>query len=359
NAFRVQTPLAVAASTIAGCGLIWAVMMVSQDRLTIGDLSVFVASISGLQSAVGTLVGGISDIVQSSLSFRYYLAVVGAPADLPRAAHPEDVGPLRHHIKFHDVWFRYHENTPWVLQGVNLTVEVGKTLALVGLNGSGKSTLVKLLCRLYDPTKGSITWDGRDLRDFDPDELRSQLGAVFQDYMAYDLTAAENIGIGAVGDIQDQSAVTRAADAAGVHEAVSELPHGYDTLLSRIFFAGDGDNPELGVHLSGGQWQRLAFARGLMRARADLMILDEPNAGLDAEAEADVHARLHAHRQGRTSLLISHRMSAIRSADSIAVLRNGIISELGTHDQLIEQRGEYARLFELQAAGYQEMVEPA
>jgi ATP-binding cassette subfamily B protein len=265
---------------------------------------------------------------------------------------------LRAGIELRDVWFRYGDGQPWVLRGLNLTIPHGGSLALVGLNGAGKSTVVKLLCRFYDPSRGAILWDGVDLRDVPVEELRSRIGAVFQDYMCYDLSAAENVGLGDVSYLDDRERVVEAARRAGAHTIVTALPKGYDTLLSRMFFdEADKDDPETGVLLSGGQWQRIALARAFLRDRRDLMILDEPSAGLDAEAEHEVHTSLRRHRDGATSVLISHRLGAVRDANLIAVLSGGRLAELGTHEELIAAAGEYARLFRLQASGYDEVVQ--
>ena len=254
-----------------------------------------------------------------------------------------------------DVWFRYDSAHSWVLQGVSLFIPAGQSVALIGLNGAGKSTLVKLICRFYDPARGAIFWDGTDIRDMNPEDLRARIGTVFQDYMAYDLTATENIGMGDLDRLGDTTRVRGAAVQAGADEQLTSLPRGYDTLLSRIFFDNkDKGNPETGVFLSGGQWQRIAVARGLMRADRDLLILDEPSSGMDAEAEHALHRRLYQIRQGRTSLLISHRLGSVRDADMICVLAVGRVAEQGTHATLMKAGGEYFRLFTLQSSGYQE-----
>jgi ATP-binding cassette subfamily B protein len=192
-----------------------------------------------------------------------------------------------------------------------------------------------------------------DIRDLSPDDLRARIGTAFQDYMTYDLTAAENIGMGDLGRLDDLPAIRHAAAQAGIDGSLSGLPRGYDTMLSRAFFGlKDKEDPETGVVLSGGQWQRVAVARGLMRADRDLLILDEPSSGLDAEAEHAIHRQLTAIREGRTSLLISHRLGSVRDADIILVLAGGQIAERGSHQELMAARGEYCRLFRLQASGY-------
>ncbi len=323
--------------------------------LSIGDVAMFVAAVAGVQGATQGLVHNLASAHRSVLLFHHYQEIESQPPDLPMSADP--VPPLRQGIELRDVWFRYADDQPWVLCGVNLTIPHGSSLALVGLNGAGKSTIVKLLCRFYDPCRGAILWDGVDIRSLAVDELRARIGAVFQDYMRYDLTAVENIGLGDVSAMDDRDRVVAASRRAGAHDVVTALPRGYDTLLSRMFFdEADREDPETGVLLSGGQWQRLALARAFLRDRRDLMILDEPSSGLDAQAEHEVHSSLRRHREGATSVLISHRLGTVRDASVIAVLTGGQVSELGTHDELMFLDGDYARLFRLQASGYDEVV---
>jgi ATP-binding cassette subfamily B protein len=214
--------------------------------------------------------------------------------------------------------------------------------------------LVKLLCRFYDPTRGAILWDGVDLRDIPVADLRRRMATVFQDFMAYDLTAAENIAVGDLTALDDPARVADAARRAGCDATLTALPAGYATMLSRTFDPMYGEDPTSGVLLSGGQWQRVAIARALLRDDADLLVLDEPSSGLDAEAEHEIHQRLGEHRRGRTSLLISHRLSTVRDAGTIAVLDGGTIVERGSHAALMAEGGLYARLFSLQASGYRE-----
>ena len=353
----VQGLLAVLSAGIAGYGLVWVVRAAVEGAVSIGDVAVFVAAVAGVQMALGIGVDQAARIHQALLLFDHYLAVTTEPEDLPVPSSPVPVPVLKGGIELRDVWFRYSEDHPWVLRGVTLTIPAGTALALVGHNGTGKSTLVKLLCRLYDPDRGSIRWDGVDLRDVDPDELRQRIGVVFQDYMDYDLTAAENIALGDLSAVDDRARLRDAAVRAGAHSTLAALPHGYDTMLSRIFTdSADRDDPGTGVVLSGGQWQRLALARAFLRDQRDLLILDEPSSGLDAEAEHDVHERLRTHRAGRTSVLISHRLGAVRDADVIAVLVDGRITESGSHASLISLGGTYARLYGFQSRGYVEVT---
>jgi len=292
------------------------------------------------------------------LTFHHHVTIVTAGPDLPAPPHPASLAPLRRGIELCDVWFRYSEDHPWVLRGVNLFIPHGRTVALVGRNGGGKSTLVKLLCRFYDPTRGAILWDGVDIRDVTPETLRARIGAVFQDFVTYELTAADNIALGDQAATQDQGRLERAAQDAGVHDTVAALPYGYRTLLSRGFTLEEEGEEAEGVLLSGGQWQRVALARAFLRRDRDLMILDEPSAGLDPEAEYEVHSRLARLRSGRTSVVISHRLGAVRAADRIVVLADGAVTEEGTHAELLADGGTYARLFTRQATGYRDEVHP-
>ncbi len=347
----VQGLHALVATVVAGAGLIWAVQAARAGRLTIGDVSIFVVALAGVQDGLSILISSAGRLHEALLMFGHYQHVVTAGPDLEVRAETE-VRPLTRGVELRDVWFRYGDDLPWVLQGVSLTIPAGRSIALVGENGCGKSTIVKLLCRFYDPDRGAVLWDGVDLRDLPPDQLRRRIGTVFQDYMCYELSAADNIALGDATERHDRDRVQAAARRAGIDPALTALPRGYDTMLSRAFDNPLHDDPGTGVMLSGGQWQRLALARALLRDRADLLILDEPNAGLDAEAEHEVHQQLDHHRAGRTSLLISHRLSTVRDADTIIVLAAGRVTEQGPHDTLLAADGRYAHLFHLQAEGY-------
>jgi ATP-binding cassette, subfamily B, bacterial len=355
----VQAALLTLAATVSGAGLVWSVQAAAGGRISLGDVTVFIAAMAGVQTGLQTVVERIGTAHRAALLFHQFRQVEVAGPDLVTRPDPVPVPTLREGIQLRDVWFRYRPDKPWVLRGVDLFIPYGQAVALVGLNGAGKSTLIKLLCRFYDPSRGEICWDGTDLRDFAVDELRQRIGAVFQDYMHYELSAAENIGVGDLAVLDDRPRIVAAARRATVHDTLAGLPRGYDTLLSNTFLdEADRENPETGVLLSGGQFQRVALARAFLRDRRDLIILDEPSAGLDAEAEHEVHTRLRRHRQGATSVLISHRLGAVRDADRIVVLAEGQIAEQGTHDELLAADRGYARLFRLQARGYQAGPDP-
>jgi len=228
---------------------------------------------------------------------------------------------------------------------VNLTIAPGEVIAFVGENGAGKSTLIHLLMRMYEPTEGEILYGGRPLREIPLDELHRRIGAVFQDFVRYQFSVAENIGLGWVPALQDRPRIQRAASAGGADAVVERLPAGYETMLGGYF--------EAGHELSVGQWQKIATARAFMRD-AEVLILDEPTASLDAEAEHELWRRFRTLARGKTAILISHRMSTVRLAERIVVLRGGRIEELGSHADLLARDGRYAHLCRLQAAGYLE-----
>jgi ATP-binding cassette subfamily B protein len=216
-------------------------------------------------------------------------------------------------------------------------------LALVGENGAGKTTLVKLLARLYDPDEGRILLDGRDLRDYDLQALRSNIGVIFQDFVRYHLSAADNIAVGRIDARNDRTRIVDAAQRSLADGVIARLPEGYDQVIGKLFRGG--------IDLSGGEWQKIAIARAYMRD-AQVLILDEPTAALDARAEFEVFQRFKELSRDRMAVLISHRFSSVRMADRIVVLADGMIEAIGTHDELLRQNGRYAELFELQAAGY-------
>jgi ATP-binding cassette subfamily B protein len=251
--------------------------------------------------------------------------------------------PIRAGFEFRNVAFAYPGSSTMVVENINFRLEAEEKIALIGENGAGKTTLVKLLARLYDPTAGQILLDGVDLREYDVEDVRKEIGVIFQDYMRYELLAKENIGFGKIEDLADQARIELAAQKSMAFQVIGKLPNGYDQMIGRRF---DG-----GVDLSGGEWQKFALARAYMRD-AQLLILDEPTATLDARAEYEVFRRFAELTKGRMAVLISHRFSTVRMADRILVLQDGRIREQGTHKHLVALGGQYAELFELQAAGY-------
>jgi ATP-binding cassette, subfamily B, bacterial len=351
--FAVSAALAGLSALVTAGGLLWAGLAAAGGRLTVGDVTLFVVALGSVTASLAMIVNGGALIYQALLVFGSYRDVIAIRPDLPMPAKPVPVRTLREGIELEDVWFRYGPDKPWILRGVSCFIPHGQSVALVGRNGAGKSTIVKLLCRFYDPDHGRILWDGADLRDMDPAELRERVSAVFQDYMAYELSAAQNIAVGDLIRARQAGAVQAAAEAADIHRMLAGLPKGYETLLTLTYFdMADKANPETGVLLSGGQWQRVALARAFLRGSRDLMILDEPSSGLDAEAEYQIHTHLKRSSQGQATVLISHRLNAIRDADHIIVLADGVITEQGSHDSLMARSGAYARLFSLQARGY-------
>jgi ATP-binding cassette subfamily B protein len=260
------------------------------------------------------------------------------PKALPAAADDEKG------IRFENVGFRYPGQDRWALRNLSLFIPQGQSLALVGHNGAGKTTFIKLLTRLYEPTEGRILLDGRELRDWDEEALRRRIGVVFQDFNQYQLKLRENVGFGSVEHLEDEPRMERAIDRGGAAEVATSLKEGLDTQLGRWF--------KDGVELSGGQWQKVALARAFMREDADILVLDEPTAALDAEAEHAVFERFRTLAKGRTAILISHRFPTVRMADRILVLEGGEVVEEGSHAELIARGERYAHLFALQAQGY-------
>jgi ATP-binding cassette subfamily B protein len=244
---------------------------------------------------------------------------------------------------FDRVSFQYEQETRPALDNVNLTIRPGEHIALVGENGSGKTTIAKLLCRLYDPTGGTITVGGVDLREFSIPEMRRQMSVIFQDHFRYHLTARENIAFGRSELDIDEALIIAAARKSGAAEVVARLPRGYDTILGNWF--------ENGEELSVGEWQKVALARAFLR-EARILVLDEPTSALDPQSEAEIFGRFRQLAAGRTAILISHRFSTVRDADCIHVLGQGRIIESGDHEALMRRGGRYAEMFELQARNY-------
>jgi ATP-binding cassette subfamily B protein len=313
-------------------------------QLSLGDLTFLAGSFAKSRGLVEGLLGGLANTADQALylsdlfeffDMRPRLAVAETAIPAPR--------PIASGFEFRNVGFRYPGSNRVALNGVSFRIEAGERVAVIGENGAGKTTLVKLLARLYDPDEGAILLDGIDLREYDPASLRSEIGVIFQDYMRYDMAVRDNIGFGRVEALGDQARIEDAARKSLAEAVVAGLQGGYDQMLGRRF--------ESGADLSAGQWQKIALARAYMRD-AQILILDEPTASIDARAEYEVFLRFADLTKGRMAVLISHRFSTVRMADRILVLEGGRLIESGTHRQLVALGGRYAELFELQAAGY-------
>src|SRR5688500_14167539 len=351
-----------------------------QGDITIGSLTFLAGSFSRSLDLIQRPLGAATNIHEQALYLRdLFIFFEMKPTIASRPGAPAVPRPLRTGFVFEDVGFQYPGSERWAVRHVNFSLRPGERLALVGENGAGKTTLTKLLARLYDPTEGRITLDGVDLRDYDLASLRQTIGVIFQDFVRFDMRFDENIGVGEISTAQEyldaSMAVQEAAAGSGANGARSEgrggdvpptppevpgalrtaaeqslatsllprLPGGYRQMLGRRF--------DEGVDLSGGEWQKIALARAYMRD-AQVLILDEPTAALDARAEYDVFLRFSELMRGRTAILISHRFSTVRMADRIIVLKGGAVIEEGTHAELVQRGGLYGELFEMQAAGY-------
>ncbi len=323
---------------------IWIIFRTVAGAITLGDMTMYLSVFRQSQQTFRGLFDGLSGLYENALFISNLFSFLALQ---PRMPAPEDARPVPQHmtggIEFRDVSFRYTGRDDWALRHVNLHIRPGEKLALVGANGAGKTTLIKLLTRLYDPTEGAILLDGVDLREYNIDELRQKIGVIFQDFVRYQATARDNVAYGQIEAMDDTGRILDAAQRSGAAPVLEGLPEGYDTMLGRWFQGGH--------ELSGGEWQKVALSRAFMRD-SEVLVLDEPTAALDAENEALVFARFRELTLGRTAVLISHRFSTVRIADRIAVIEDGRIAELGSHEQLIALGGTYARLFNLQAEGY-------
>jgi ATP-binding cassette subfamily B protein len=321
----------------------WVAIATVAARITLGQMTMYVMLFRQGQAAVSASLAAIGGMYEDNLYLATLYDYLDTPVDPPRGGAASGPDP-RDGIRFEGVSFGYPDAERPVLTGVSLHVPSGSSLALVGENGSGKTTLIKLLTRLYRPTSGRITLDGLDLADWEEAALRRRIGVIFQDFVRYQLIVGENIGAGDVRYIDDEARWREAAEKGMAAPIIEELPEGYRTQIGKWF--------NQGRDLSGGEWQKVALSRAFMRKDADILVLDEPTAAMDAAAEATVFDHFRALTKGKTSILISHRFSTVRMADQIVVLQEGRITERGGHDELVRANGAYARLFELQARGY-------
>jgi ATP-binding cassette subfamily B protein len=313
-------------------------------EFSVGDLTFLAGSFRRLRTLLEGLLTSFSTTAGQALYLNDLFSFFEAEPEILSPENPRPFPqPIRVGFVFEDVGFRYPGAERWAVRHLSFTLHAGEVLALVGENGAGKTTLVKLLTGLYDPDEGRIMLDGYDLREYDLDALRANMGVIFQDFVRYNLSAGDNIAVGKIAARDDQDRIERAAIRSQADEVINRLPAFYKQMIGKRF--------KNGVELSGGEWQKIAIARAYMREAA-VLVLDEPTAALDARSEFEVFKRFKELSSGKTAVLISHRFSSVRMADRILVLADGIVEAAGTHDQLMAQSGRYSELFELQAAGY-------
>ncbi|PKM08308.1 MAG: ABC transporter permease [Gammaproteobacteria bacterium HGW-Gammaproteobacteria-4] len=322
----------------------WIAVTTVIGRISLGQMTMYLMLFRQGQSAVSAILSSLGGMYEDNL----YLSTLYDYLETPVATNSGSAvhGPEPSDgIRFEHVTFTYPGADTPALHDISLHIRPGQSLALVGRNGSGKTTLIKLLTRLYPPDSGRIVLDGRELGEWDEDTLRRRIGVIFQDFARYQMRVGENIGAGDVGHFEDAVRWRAASDKGMASAFIDALPAGFDTQLGKWFRDGR--------ELSGGQWQKIALARAFMRAQADILVLDEPTAAMDAEAEANVFEHFRGLSTNRIVILISHRFSTVRMADQIIVIQDGRIIEHGSHAQLLAQAGHYAHLFALQARGYQ------
>lgn len=321
----------------------WVGFAAIAGAITIGQMTMYIAQFRLGQTAVTNSLTSVNGMYEDNL----YLSNL---TEYLEHKVPESTGKNRQGpdpgdgIRFENVSFYYPGSETPALNNINLHITPGESLAIVGENGSGKTTLIKLLTRLYAPTEGRILVDGLDLQEWDTDAIREKIGVIFQDFARYQLIVGENIGIGDVANIDDEAEISEAARKGMAEEFVKGLPQSYQTQLGTWF--------KDGKELSGGQWQKIALSRAFMRSKADILILDEPTAAIDARAEAEIFQHFGELTRNRISIIISHRFSTVRRADHIIVLEKAEVLEQGSHQELLELDGQYATLFNLQAKGY-------
>jgi ATP-binding cassette subfamily B protein len=313
-------------------------------EFSVGDLTFLAGSFRRLRTLLEGLLTSFSTTASQALYLNDLFSFFEVKPEILSPDNPRPFPqPICRGFDFEDVGFSYPDAERWAVRHLSFTLHAGEVLALVGENGAGKTTLVKLLTRLYDPDEGRILLDGHDLREYDLNALRGNMGVIFQDFVRYNLSAGDNIAVGKIAARGDRALIERAARRSQADEVIAKLPTGYQQMIGKRF--------KNGVELSGGEWQKIAIARAYMREAA-VLVLDEPTAALDARSEFEVFKRFKELSDGKTAVLISHRFSSVRMADRILVLADGMVEAAGTHDELMAQPGRYSELFELQAAGY-------
>lgn len=332
----------VSAAALAGA-YGWVASAAIAGLISVGSLTMLIVVLKQAQGGVSSLLMSVAGMYDDNQYVTMLYELLEAPVaeqrgTLTRGPTPDDG------LRFEHVTFTYPGAAEPALSDVSLHVPPGTKLALVGKNGSGKTTFVKLLTRLYTPTAGRVVLDGLDLQEWDEHTLRQRIGVIFQDFVRYQMRVGDNIGVGDVRALEDTARWAEAARQGLAADDIEALPQGYETQLGSWF----ADGRELSL----GQWQKIALARAFMRRDADILVLDEPTASMDAEAEAEIYARFRERAHDRIAIVISHRFSTVRMADQIAVLHQGKLLELGSHEQLVAHDGRYAKLFELQAAPY-------
>jgi ATP-binding cassette subfamily B protein len=332
---------AAALATALGLGLL--LVLVDRGDVNLADAGAAAVALPLLGSRLTQAFGGLGNVLESGLFLGDLDAFLALRPAALNARGRETAPPGFERLRVENLSFTYPGSDRPAVQDISLHIRRGEVIALVGENGSGKTTLAKLLARLYEPDAGRVIWDDRDALSFDPESLRAAIAVIFQDFLRYELTAAENIGLGRPEKVDDRSSIEVAAVHAGADRVVRDLPMAYDTLLTRAY-AGGRD-------LSLGQWQRIALARAFFRD-AQFVILDEPSAALDARAEHELFGTIRTLLEDRTVLLISHRFSTVRTADRIYVLHEGRIVESGNHEALMACNGLYREMFDLQASAY-------
>ncbi|MBC8083590.1 MAG: ABC transporter ATP-binding protein [Hymenobacter sp.] len=326
------------------------VYIVSQavlGQISIGQLTFLAGSFGRMRGLLEGILSRFSAVADGALYLQDFFDFFHLKPRIIRPTAAQVVRPfprpIQHGFVFEEVGFQYRNAGKWALRHLSFHLRAGEKLALVGENGAGKTTLVKLLARLYDPTEGRILLDGHDLREYDPAELRQEIGVIFQDFVRFQLPAGQNLAVGRIEEKDNRPRIELAAAQSLADSVITKLPGGYDQMIGRRFNGG--------VDLSGGEWQKIALGRAYMRD-AQLLILDEPTAALDARAEYEVFQRFNDLTEGKTAVLISHRFSTVRMADRILVIEHGQAVEIGSHAELLARDGRYAELFQLQAAGY-------